>query len=1505
MNNFKRKISMVIVFIMTIMLFTLPIGKVSALETHVSDADELSSVLASNDHAKADKIVLDSDITVDSELVWSIYAYGTTFDLNGHTLNLQNNQFKLWIYNDSIITFTDSSALKTGKITGSHSNYQVSAISNELMGNHAFTLIFDGGTYEGSTANGSFLYVWGDNEQTQNIVFRNGTFTNYLTLYGTSEVENIVFEGMVRKNTTDTAIRIAYDDTPVSNLLEFKHSLTYYDNEHNLITATTETLNDITINKNYDLNVTLDDGYKQVNFNTNGGNYMPSLTILAGETMPGLDDPTKDGNIFAGWYSDSTFTTSFSFTTPITENTTIYAKWDLAIHIASGTITLPVAGEHPVMTGTTTDTNYTFQEVSFYDGGTELTVDDVFEEGKTYTIYAEFRPNSGYQFNSYSVATINDLPANFYNIIGDGYHTTVFSFNYTLDAVSEETGYTLTVLTNNPACQVEHNLVSYDSGQTYELDAGEQINLYARAAEGYLFTGVTAEEGIVAENGSIGRIITMPAHDTTITFNFVASHTVTFDTTGGSAISEQVVADNGNASEPDEPNRDGYIFAGWCEDSTCTTEFDFSASITQDVTIYAKWKEAIANVDITGVTNPVIGEAPTIDGINTNSEHVHVNTSNSYWMYKDTEEEDWHEYEGETFVVNKIYGIHIIIDTDEDYAFTNPVDVTINGMDADAVMDWGVDNQDRGINHSFGLLEEPGETVTITIDMNGGIPLEQSEFVLPKGIRADEVEIEINPQHSDPNKVPAGIFTSPEGGDPIDGDYVFDHDQTLYFQWVDAVYRTVTLNYMIAGDETDLHEIDVLDGSLIPFDSLPELEWEGHAFDGWYEDSTYVTRFEFEERFIHEDTMLYAKWTDILTSVNITLEQPIIGDEITVSYNPEHEMDEPNLHPDFRTEDDEYELINTAWVNGICGGESHQCEELFEGVFAEDTWYYAAVTIHAKDDYGVDQSIIDNDGIRINGELPEGIILRDDHKDILIVTKIQAKEATPGDDPNPGDEPGPQPTTSTLTFDTNGGTPIDSITEENGVVIDLPIPERIGYTFVEWYQVDEENNRYLPGDQYEFIEDTVLIAKWEIIKLTATFDLNGGTIGDKTSIDKQFNYGEAIEQLEDIPEREGYAFAGWSKIEAVINENTGESDGAMYEFTQTETVNTVICANWRKIYHVTFNTEPIMPNPEPVEVAAGMSPEYPIPELIPYEVENYRVEDFYLDNLHTTPYAGEEITSDTIIYVNWEVVEEPDEPLEEITKVELQITPPKVGDTTTTPKDSEYDMWLWGDQTNQLAMTVADGSNYTLDGEHYMFFIVGYEDEDYDTPFIGTFEKGKTYYTDIFLTAKDGYKFAENCQIIINGEETGRILAVYGINDQYLELGVDVVPTANSYTILEGANQQYTANLDNDLTVKADGNLDDVTNVLVDNEELDDANYILESGSTIVTLKKAYLSTLDKGVHTLTVVYNDGEVSTNFEILENTPSNNPQTSDSIYIWFIMLFISLIAMPTLVIKLKKH
>ena len=69
------------------------------------------------------------------------------------------------------------------------------------------------------------------------------------------------------------------------------------------------------------------------------------------------------------------------------------------------------------------------------------------------------------------------------------------------------------------------------------------------------------------------------------------TYTAQFDTNGGSAVDKVKTDKNGKIERPDDPTKEGYIFVGWYSDSKLTKPFDFSAELTANSTLYAKWKE--------------------------------------------------------------------------------------------------------------------------------------------------------------------------------------------------------------------------------------------------------------------------------------------------------------------------------------------------------------------------------------------------------------------------------------------------------------------------------------------------------------------------------------------------------------------------------------------------------------------------------------------------------------------------------------------------------------------------------------------------------------------------------------------------------------------------------------------------------------------------------------------------------------------------------------------------
>ncbi len=230
------------------------------------------------------------------------------------------------------------------------------------------------------------------------------------------------------------------------------------------------------------------------------------------------------------------------------------------------------------------------------------------------------------------------------------------------------------------------------------------------------------------------------------------------------------------------------------------------------------------------------------------------------------------------------------------------------------------------------------------------------------------------------------------------------------------------------------------------------------------------------------------------------------------------------------------------------------------------------------------------------------------------------------------------------------------------------------------------------------------------------------------------------------------------------------------------------------------------------------------------------------------------------------------------------------------------------------------------------FFSGAYENK------INAFEAGKTYHYGVYVKAvgyieseNTTYVFGPNTKLKINGEfvnykrydsdmSDGSDGTMWVLTD--LTMMLQASGTTPEYKITEGANASWTQSSDGTLKFVANGDFSRFTGVKVDGTLVDANKYTAVSGSTVITLKKDYLDTLSVGKHTLTVVYNDGECSTEFEIKaaqsggNTTPDKpnpedpkSPQTGDNsnLMLWIVLLFISggTVIGITIVSKKKKH
>lgn len=111
--------------------------------------------------------------------------------------------------------------------------------------------------------------------------------------------------------------------------------------------------------------------------------------------------------------------------------------------------------------------------------------------------------------------------------------------------------------------------------------------------------------------------------------------------------------------------------------------------------------------------------------------------------------------------------------------------------------------------------------------------------------------------------------------------------------------------------------------------------------------------------------------------------------------------------------------------------------------------------------------------------------------------------------------------TITITFDSNGGSKVESISINKGAELNLPKnPTKNGYSFVTW----ELKNGTPIYNKAKLDEDLTLYAVWKknVENITVTFDSNGGSKVNSVTINK----GSSL-NFPSNPSKDGYNFEGW------------------------------------------------------------------------------------------------------------------------------------------------------------------------------------------------------------------------------------------------------------------------------------------------------------------------------------------------------------------------------------------
>ncbi len=207
---------------------------------------------------------------------------------------------------------------------------------------------------------------------------------------------------------------------------------------------------------------------------------------------------------------------------------------------------------------------------------------------------------------------------------------------------------------------------------------------------------------------------------------------------------------------------------------------------------------------------------------------------------------------------------------------------------------------------------------------------------------------------------------------------------------------------------------------------------------------------------------------------------------------------------------------------------------------------------------------------------------------------------------------GPDPTYYTVTFDSNGGTEVQSVAVEDGSTVSEPTaPEWAGYTFLGWYFGDElwdfENNTVT--------EDITVKAKWQRITYKVSFNSDGGT-----NISTQvIGVGDYASKPKD-PIKDGCVFKGWFSGATAWNFETMPIEA-----------DTVLTAKWEKIsYTVTFDSD----GGNKIDSQSVEHGESAVAPINPTK-QNHEFIGWYFGDL-LWDFENNKITSDITLTAKWE-----------------------------------------------------------------------------------------------------------------------------------------------------------------------------------------------------------------------------------------------------------------------------
>ena len=355
--------------------------------------------------------------------------------------------------------------------------------------------------------------------------------------------------------------------------------------------------------------------------------------------------------------------------------------------------------------------------------------------------------------------------------------------------------------------------------ETIDAQIGQNVTAAAKNYEG--FTCSNTASGIVLAGGNL--VLSL--------YYTRDSHTISFNTSGGSSVNAITAAYGATVKAPADPTRNGYKFLGWYYGAS---EYTFTTMPAEDITLVAQWEQEFYNVTLyngtetyKAYTNKAYGDVITLDtpeapanykfdGWYTDADFNNKYTSDTYTV---TASQNFYAkfvidgYEIALYVNNELKGTVNVLagsaltQADVDEIYTVPAGYTMSA--------WKLNNVDIALPY----------TPTSSINLYATVTVKRVNFYF--------------------------FINDGEGDEFIyyDGTNGQDFDPTY----------TVTANYGNAFKAPEISEV------------------EGYEFDGWYTDRELTKAYEIPATMPEDGLYLYGTYR----SLNATVTFDINGAEGT------------------------------------------------------------------------------------------------------------------------------------------------------------------------------------------------------------------------------------------------------------------------------------------------------------------------------------------------------------------------------------------------------------------------------------------------------------------------------------------------------------------------------------------------------------------------------------------------------------------------------------------------